>query len=111
MAQAIQILLNRLHRGDERAILIIEELYRRKVQMNYKIILSLILGILVVIFIIQNAAVVEIRFFFWTITLSRALVIFLVLAIGILIGWLMCSHIAHKKTKQSVSTSDETSKD
>jgi uncharacterized integral membrane protein len=106
--EAIQILLNRLLSGDERAILIIEELYRRKVQMNYKIILSLILVILVVIFIIQNAAVVEIRLFFWTITLSRALVIFLVLVIGILIGWLMCGHIAHKKMKQDVSAKDDT---
>ncbi|WP_455233960.1 LapA family protein [Thiogranum longum] len=65
--------------------------------MDYRLIAGLLLGGLVVLFIVQNAAVVEIRFLFWTFAMSRALMIFFVLAIGVLLGWLMHGHVAHKK--------------
>jgi putative membrane protein len=55
--------------------------------MNVKLILSLILVGLAVIFIIQNVAVVEIQFLFWTMSMSRALFMFFLLAIGLLTGW------------------------
>ena len=56
--------------------------------MSFKLILGLILAGFAVLFIIQNATVVEIQFLSWTISLSRSLLIFFVLAIGIVIGWL-----------------------
>lgn len=65
--------------------------------MNYKLILGLILMCLIVVFIIQNAAVVEIRLLFWTIVMSRVLLMFIVLAIGILVGWLLKSYSRHRK--------------
>ena len=65
--------------------------------MNYKLIIGLILMGLLVVFIIQNAAVVEIRLIFWTITMSRVLLMFIVLAIGILVGWLLNSYTVHRK--------------
>ena len=68
--------------------------------MNYKLITSLVLVGLVVLFIVQNAAVVEIHFLFWQVGMSRALKIFFVLAIGIIIGWLLRSHAGHKKKNQ-----------
>ena len=54
--------------------------------MNYKLILILVLAGLSVIFIIQNVDVVEIRFLFWSIQMSRALLMFFLFAIGIIIG-------------------------
>lgn len=55
--------------------------------MNAKLIICLILTGLAVIFIIQNVTVIDIRFLFWTLSMSRALLMFFVLAIGVVIGW------------------------
>ncbi|MDT8385049.1 MAG: LapA family protein [Gammaproteobacteria bacterium] len=63
---------------------------------NHKIYIGLALLLLVVIFIVQNAVVVEIRWLFWTLTMSRSLMIFFVLAIGIAIGWILGSHFGQK---------------
>lgn len=51
-----------------------------------KFILGLIFGIIMVVFIFQNLDIVEINFLFWSISVSRALMIFLILLIGILLG-------------------------
>jgi len=56
-----------------------------------KFILGLIFGIVMVIFIFQNIDVVEINFLFWSISISRALMIFLVLFIGIILGAILRS--------------------
>jgi len=55
--------------------------------MNMKLVISLVLAGLAVLFIIQNVTVVEIRFLFWTLSMSRALLMFFILAVGIGIGW------------------------
>ena len=44
---------------------------------------------MVVIFVLQNTRVVEVRFLFWTISMSRALMLFGTLAIGLVGGWLI----------------------
>ena len=44
---------------------------------------------LVVVFVLQNTQVVEVRFLFWTISMSRALILFATLAIGLIAGWLL----------------------
>jgi uncharacterized integral membrane protein len=43
----------------------------------------------VVIFVLQNTQVVEVRLLFWTISMSRALMLFGTLAIGLVGGWLI----------------------
>ena len=65
--------------------------------MSYKLIFSIILACLVLLFIIQNAAVAEIHFLLWTFSMSLGLMIFLVLAIGVIIGWLLRSFIGTKE--------------
>lgn len=55
--------------------------------MAYKGIITVILIILVMIFAIQNAAIVEIRLLVWEVAFPRSLLIFLMLLIGIVIGW------------------------
>ncbi len=67
--------------------------------MNFKLILILILAGLTVLFIIQNVTVVEIQFLFWSIQMSRSLLMFLLLAIGIIIGWFLHGYLKHKKDK------------
>jgi len=64
--------------------------------MNIKAYIGLALLLLVVIFIMQNATVVDIQFLFWKISMSRSLMIFFVLAIGIIIGWITAGHFQRK---------------
>lgn len=59
----------------------------------------LILMGLVVLFVIQNVVAVDIRFLFWSLGMSLSLLIFLLLATGIIIGWFMHSYINHRKSK------------
>jgi uncharacterized integral membrane protein len=65
--------------------------------MNYRLIISLVLIGLIVVFIIQNAAVVEIKAFFWTIAMSRGLLIVILLSIGVLVGWFLKTYFTHRR--------------
>ena len=67
--------------------------------MHYKLIVILSLAGLAVLFIIQNVAVVEIQFLFWSTRMSRSLLMFLLLAIGIIMGWFLHSYLKYRKGK------------
>lgn len=67
--------------------------------MNAKLITVLVLAGLAVLFIIQNVTVVEIKFLFWSIEMSRALMMFLLLAIGVVIGWFLHGILKHRQTR------------
>lgn len=67
--------------------------------MNTKLIISLVLAGLAVLFIVQNIAVVEIKFLFWSFAMSRSLFMIFMLAIGIIVGWLLHSYILHRSAK------------
>ncbi|MDP2945285.1 MAG: LapA family protein [Atribacterota bacterium] len=67
--------------------------------MNFKLILALILAGFAVLFIVQNVVVVEIRFLFWTLSMSRSLLTLFLLAIGVIIGWLLHSYSLYQKKK------------
>jgi len=71
--------------------------------MNIKVILLMIIAGLAVLFIIQNVSAVTVGIFFWTISLSLALLIFLVLAIGFALGWFLHSFMAYMKVKKDVA--------
>jgi len=65
-----------------------------------KLIIGLILLLLLVLFTLQNASVVSINFLFWEFSTSRALMIFFVLATGIIIGLIAGTYIqSHKHNK------------
>ena len=57
--------------------------------MPIKTIVFIVLAILIVIFTIQNTQVVDIQFFMWKASISRALVLLSTLFIGIILGWLI----------------------
>ena len=71
--------------------------------MNIKVILLMIIAGLAVLFIIQNVSAVTVGIFLWTISLSLALLIFLVLAMGFALGWFLHSFIAYQKVKREVA--------
>jgi len=66
---------------------------------NYKLLIILILAGLAVLFIVQNVVVVEIQFLIWSIQMSLSLLVFLLLAIGIIIGWSLHSYLKYRKGK------------
>jgi uncharacterized integral membrane protein len=53
--------------------------------------LFMALLLVVVVFTLQNTESITIRFLFWQFSLSQALMLFLVLGIGILLGFLLGS--------------------
>ena len=68
---------------------------------NMKLILSLALVALIVVFAIQNAEELQIRFLFWSITTRRVFVLFGILAIGIIVGWIMRAYAdAHQQIRR-----------
>lgn len=80
--------------------------------MNAKLIFGMILAGLSVVFIIQNAAAMDLRFLFWTLSMSGALLMFMILSAGILLGWLLHGSfkrrkgIAHDKQYAAEHTTD-----
>ena len=71
--------------------------------MNLKFVLILILAGIITVFITQNVAVVEVQFLFWNISMSRALLIFFLLIIGVALGWFLHSYVAYRKSKGGVT--------
>lgn len=69
--------------------------------MNNKLIFSLVLAGLAILFVIQNVAVVEIRFLFWSFSMSRSLFMIFMLTIGLIVGWLLHSYYLHRTAKKN----------
>lgn len=69
--------------------------------MNFKLISGLIIVCLILIFIIQNIAIVEIRLVFWTIEISLALLILILLSLGMVAGWLLNDYFKYRKRIKS----------
>ena len=56
---------------------------------NLKMVLSLTGLALFLIFVIQNTEAVDVEFLFWSFQTRRAVLLFVVLALGIAIGWIL----------------------
>ncbi len=65
--------------------------------MHTKLVVILILAGFAVVFIIQNVTVVQIQFLFWSIQMSRSIFMFLMLFIGVAIGWFLHGYWNHRK--------------
>ena len=59
--------------------------------MKISLITALTALVLLVIFAAQNAEVVDIRFLFWKLSMSRAVLLLLVFVTGLGSGWLLSS--------------------
>lgn len=76
--------------------------------MKLKITLLIALLLCVVLFTLQNTETVNIKFFLWDLTLSRALMIFLVFSVGTLLGLIMGSVQAKGKKGEAPAKKQET---
>lgn len=65
--------------------------------MNGKLILGILIMALTALFIMQNAAAVSIHFLTWTLALNGALLFFIILVLGIVVGWLLHTFFAFRK--------------
>lgn len=59
--------------------------------MKTKIFVIILLAVLLIIFVLQNTEMVIINFFFWDISIPRALLIFVCFAMGLVFGLLIPS--------------------
>lgn len=67
--------------------------------MNFKMTSIAVLATLSILFIVQNIAVVEIQFLFWSLKISQSLFVFLLLVIGTVMGWVLHGYYTHRKGK------------
>ena len=62
-----------------------------------KFILGIVIGVLLIIFLVQNTQVVDITFLAWTVSISRAIMVLLVFLFGTGIGWIVTSFTVRRK--------------
>lgn len=74
--------------------------------MKIKLGISLVLAFLVFIFISQNTEFVRVEFLFWSVEMTIVLLVFIILAIGIIIGWLLNSYLRFVHNRKQVKTLD-----
>ena len=67
-----------------------------------KIIIGFIIGIIAVIFAVQNTEVVEVSFLAWSVSTPRAIMIIAVLVAGYFSGWLTKGIKTRQKEKQEL---------
>jgi lipopolysaccharide assembly protein A len=70
--------------------------------MRVKIAAVLILLGLALLFIVQNVTVVRVTFLFWSFQISLVLLIFLVLVVGLLAGWVLHGLTSHPHSEPPV---------
>ena len=58
---------------------------------HFKLVTALFLVALIMTFTLQNYEVVQLRLLFWTMEMSRAVLVFLVFTTGIGLGWIIRS--------------------
>lgn len=59
--------------------------------MKAKIVIIILLAVLLIIFVLQNTDIVLVKFWFWDLSLPRALLLFVTFAIGLIIGLIVPS--------------------
>ncbi len=75
--------------------------------MKPKLIIGAILAGLAVVFIVQNTTVMDLRFLFWTLSMSGALLMFLILAVGMILGWLLHGSLKRRKARSNARKDDD----
>jgi putative membrane protein len=65
--------------------------------MHARTYIGLAILLLIVVFTLQNAEVVTVNFLIWRLSVSRSLMIFMVLIAGIVVGAVLASLARHRK--------------
>ncbi len=66
--------------------------------MNAKVIVGIVLVVLLVLFLVQNTAVVTYRLLFWTISLSQIVLVPLIAVVGFVVGYMAGSIRRRRKS-------------
>jgi uncharacterized integral membrane protein len=53
-----------------------------------RFIIGIVVGVLVIVFIVQNIETVDIDLYFWTVSANRAVMFLIVFIAGCIVGWL-----------------------
>lgn len=70
--------------------------------MSYKMGIVAILVLFVLIFLAQNIEVVTVKFIFWELSMSRAVLLFFSLLLGFITGWSLNSFLSYRKEKTNL---------
>jgi len=68
--------------------------------MRIRFVVGLVLVSAVALFALQNAQAVQVRFLFWSFSVSQSLGIFIVFLIGIVLGWIACALGAQRRPQE-----------
>lgn len=71
--------------------------------MKAKVILMLILIGLFILFVVQNIEIVNIHFLFFSFPVSLVLLLFIILAVGIIVGMMLTGILSSKKKTAEVN--------
>ena len=79
--------------------------------MKVKLVISIVLAAIAFVFGYQNTEVVQVNFLTWSVVISLALLVFIVLGTGLVIGWLLSSYLRfarnRKRLKEEAGTQTE----
>jgi uncharacterized integral membrane protein len=75
--------------------------------MKVKLGISVILAFLVFLFVTQNTEMVQVDFLSWTLEISLALLVFIMLGFGIIIGWLLNSYLRFTRSRRQEQTAQK----
>ena len=59
--------------------------------------LTIAIVALLVLFAFQNLVTVEVTFLFWAVQMPRAILVFVVFGLGVLLGWILSSARRHRR--------------
>lgn len=79
-----------------------------EVTMYKRLVAGMVLLILVVILTLQNAEIIFVRFLFYQFSMSKALLIFIVFSVGLIVGWFLRSWGARNERLQKSKDLNET---
>lgn len=75
--------------------------------MSFKLIAIGLLSGLLLLFILQNFAIVEIQFLLWSVSIPRSLLIFIIFSCGLILGWSLHSYARHRKKRAKGGDTDK----
>ena len=64
-----------------------------------RFILGIIIGVLVIIFMFQNVEPLTVKFIAWELSMSAAVVLLIVFAVGIIVGWIFRGAARRRRDK------------
>lgn len=68
--------------------------------MKIKLGITIVLAFLVFIFVYQNTDTVMVNFLYWSVEMTLVLLVFIVLAFGFIIGWLLNSYLRFVRNRK-----------